>query len=122
MSMDTIYTFDLKKLDFIDGDFKDSDHFSDLIYDGEGSAELEYQWMSFQPERCDFEVCIEYALSLRGGFDECPGDYWTPPSYGFYLDEATISLCRILIDDIETCVSKDVENFFAGLVENKINI
>jgi hypothetical protein len=122
MSMDTIYTFDLEKLDFIDGDFKDSDHFSDLIYDGEGSAELEYQWMSFQPEGCDFEVCIEYALSLRGGFDECPGDYWTPPSHDFYLDEATISVCRILIDDIETCFSKDVENFFAGLVENKINI
>ena len=122
MSLDTTYAFELDKMTFVDGDYKDSDDFSDLIYEGEGSAELEYQWMSFQPEGCDFEVCVEYALSLRGGFDDCPGDYWTPPSCDFYLDEAEVSVCKILIDDIEACVSKDVENFFAGLIEKKINI
>jgi hypothetical protein len=122
MSLDTIYSFALDRMEFIDGDYKDSECFSDLIYEGEGSAELEYQWMTFQPEGCGFEVCVEYTLSLRGGFDECPGDYWTPPSCDFYLDEAEISVSKILIDDIEACVSKDVETFFARLVENKINI
>lgn len=122
MSLDTTYAFELDKMTFVDGDYKDSDDFSDLIYEGEGSAELDYQWMSFQPEGCDFDVCVEYTLSLRGGFDECPGDYWTPPSCDFYLDEAEVSVSKILIDDIEACVSKDVENFFAGLIEKKINI
>jgi hypothetical protein len=121
MGLDTEYAFELDKMTFLDGDYKDSDDFSDLVYEGEGSAELE-QWMAFQPEGCDFEVCIEYSLSLRGGFDSCPGDYWTPPSCDFYLDEAEVSVFRILVDDIEACVSKDVENFFAGLIEKKINI
>ncbi len=122
MSLDTTYAFEIDRLTFVDGDYKDSDDFSDLIYEGEGSAELENQWMAFQPEGCDFDVFVEYTLSLSGSFDYCPGDYWTPPACDFNLDSAEVSVSKILIDDIEACVSKDVEIFFAGLIEKKINI
>jgi hypothetical protein len=122
MSLDRIYTFDLTELQFLDGDFKDSDSFEDLIYEGDGSSELEFEWISFNLPGEDFEVVVEYTLSLSGTFTNCPGDYWTPPSCDFDLDEANVIVTKILIDDIESCVSKDVENFFVGLVEKKIGI
>jgi len=121
MSLDTIYSFELEKMEFVDGDYKDSEDFSALVDEGDGSAEID-QWMSFQPEGSDFEICVEYSLIVRGGFDYCPGDYWTPPACDFYLDEAEISISKIYIDDIEASVSDEVDRFFAGLIEKKINI
>jgi hypothetical protein len=59
---------------------------------------------------------------LSGYFDECPGDYWTPPASDFCLDEATVSINRFLIDDVEVELSKEMERFLEGMVEKQIGM
>ena len=123
MSLDQTYTIDFNNLTFTDGDFKKYDDFSDLIYENEGSVCREEEWISFSPAGND-DVCIviEYTLELSGYFDECPGDYWTPPASDFCLDEATVSINRFLIDDVEVEMSKEMERFLEGMVEKKIGM
>jgi hypothetical protein len=123
MSLDQTYTIDFNNLSFYDGDFKKSDDFSDLIYENEGSVCLEEEWISFNPVgNDDVNITIEYSLELRGYFDECPGDYWTPPACDFCLDEATVSINRFLIDDVEVELSSEIEKILECLVENKIGM
>ncbi len=123
MNLDQTYTIDFNNLSFYDGDFKKYDDFSDLIYENEGSVCLEEEWISFNPVgNDDINITIEYSLELRGYFDECPGDYWTPPACDFCLDEATVSINRFLIDDVEVELFSEIENFLTTLVENKIGM
>jgi|LauGreDrversion4_2_1035121.scaffolds.fasta_scaffold02735_18 hypothetical protein len=123
MSLDQTYTIDFNNLSFYDGDFKKSDDFSDLIYENEGSVCLEEEWISFIPVgNDDVNITVEYSLELRGYFDECPGDYWTPPACDFCLDEATVSINRFFIDDVEVELFSEIEKILMTLVENKIGI
>jgi hypothetical protein len=123
MSLDQTYTIDFNNLSFYDGDFKKSDDFSDLIYENEGSVCLEEEWISFSPVgNDDVNITVEYSLELRGYFDECPGDYWTPPACDFCLDEATVSINRFFIDDVEVELFSEIEKILMTLVENKIGI
>jgi hypothetical protein len=59
---------------------------------------------------------------LSGYFDECTGDYWTPPASDFCLDEAVVSINRFLIDDVEVELSKEMERFLEGMVEKQIGM
>lgn len=123
MNLDQTYTIDFNNLSFYDGDFKKYDDFSDLIYENEGSVCLEEEWISFNPVgNDDVNITIEYSLELRGYFDECPGDYWTPPACDFCLDEATVSINRFFIDDVEVELFSEIEKFLTTLVENKIGM
>lgn len=123
MSLDQTYTIDFNNLSFYDGDFKKSEDFSELIYENDGSVCREEEWISYNPTgNDDVFITIEYTLDLSGSFDECPGDYWTPAASDFCLDEATVSINRFLIDDIEVELSKEMERFLEGMVEKKIGM
>jgi hypothetical protein len=123
MNLDQTYTIDFNNLSFYDGDFTKYEDFSEVISDRGGSVCLDEEWISFNPVGND-DVCIviEYTLDLSGYFDECPGDYWTPPASDFCLDEAEVSINRFLIDDFEVEMSKEMETFLKGIVENKIGM
>jgi hypothetical protein len=123
MSLDQTYTIDFNNLSFYDGDFKKSEDFSELIYENDGSVCREEEWICYNPTgNDDVFITIEYTLNLSGYFDECPGDYWTPPASDFCLDEATVSINRFLIDDVEVELSKEMERFLEGMVEKKIGM
>ena len=123
MSLDQTYTIDFNNLTFTDGDFTKYEDFSDVIYEKGGTVCLDEEWISFNLAGND-DVCIviEYTLELSGYFDECPGDYWTPPASDFCLDESTVSINRFLIDDIEVELSKEMERFLEGMVEKQIGM
>jgi hypothetical protein len=123
MSLDQTYTIDFNNLSFYDGDFTKYEGFREVISDRGGSVCLDEEWISFNPAGND-DVCIviEYTLNLSGYFDECPGDYWTPPASDFCLDEAEVSISRFLIDDIEVEISSEMERFLEGIVEKQIGM
>lgn len=123
MTLDQTYTIDFSNLTFSDGDFKKYDDFSDLIYENEGSVCLEDQWISYNPAgNEDVCVVVEYTLEVDGYFDECPGDYWTPPSCDFELSDASVTISRFLIDDYEVELSPEMEKFLQAMVEKKIGM
>jgi hypothetical protein len=123
MNLEQTYTIDFNNLVFSDGDFKKCDKFPDLILENEGSVSLDEEWISFNPVgNEDVFVVIEYSLNLCGYFDECPGDYWTPPASDFCLDEAVVSINRFLIDDVEVEMSSEMERLLETIVEKKIGM
>ncbi len=123
MTLDQTYTIDFGNLEFTDGDFKKYDDFSDLIYENEGSVCLEDQWISYAPAgNEDVCVVVEYTLEVDGYFDECPGDYWTPPACDFCLNDATVSINRFLIDDFDVELSSEMKGFLQSLVEKQIGM
>lgn len=123
MTLDQTYTIDFSNLTFSDGDFKKYDDFSDLVYENEGSVCLEDQWISYNPAgNEDVYVAVEYTLEVDGYFDECPGDYWTPGSCDFVLNDAAVTITKFLIDDYEVELSKEMEKFLQAMVEKKIGM
>jgi len=123
MNLDQTYTIDFNNLSFYDGDFTKSECFGEAIHEKGGSVCLDEEWISYNPAgNDDVFITIEYTLNLSGYFDECPGDYWTPPASDFCLDEAVVSINRFLIDDVEVELSKEMERFLEGMVEKKIEM
>lgn len=123
MNLDQTYTIDFNNLSFYDGDFTKSEDFSDVIYEKGGSVCKDEEWICYNPNgNDDVYITIEYSLDLSGHFDVCDGDYWTPGSSDFCLEEAVVSINRFLIDDIEVELSKEMKIFLEGLVEKKIGM
>jgi hypothetical protein len=121
MNLDQTYTIDFNNLSFYDGDFTKYEDFSEVLSDKSRVTSVEF--ICYNPTgNDDVFITIEYTLNLSGYFDECPGDYWTPPASDFCLDEATVSINRFLIDDVEVELSKEMERFLEGMVEKQIGM
>jgi hypothetical protein len=118
--LDKTYEIDFGRLSLADRDCSLYKEFSELIYEGNGSATLEEEWISFKSG--DTMVTIEYILGLNGYFDECPGDYWTPPSSDFCLESANVEIRKLFIDDIEAEISPELEQILNSIVEKNIGI
>ena len=118
--LDKTYEIDFGRLSLVDRDCRLYKEFSELIYEGKGSATLEEEWISFKSG--DSIVTIEYLLDLSGYFDECPGDYWTPPSSDFCLESANVEIRNLFIDDIEAEISPELEEILSHIVEKNIGM
>lgn len=122
MMLEQTYEIDFGQLAFKDGDFRNYKDFSELVYANNGSACLEEEWITYIPKGTDSIISIEYTLDVSGYFDECPGDYWTPPCSEFCLEEAAVSINRFFIDDFEVELSAEMEKILLGIVEQKVGI
>jgi len=122
MNLDKTYAIDFNSLSFLDGDFKRNDDFCDIVREG-GCASFDDQWIAYEVPGCeDLSVVVEYSLEIDGYFDECTGDYWTPPACDFILNDAEVRINRFLIDDFETEISPEIAAFLKGMVEKTIGI
>ena len=119
--MTTVNNIDFLNLVFVDGDFTKSSDFGDVIYDKEGSS-CEEKFACFtESHNDDTEVFVEFEQEIRGYFDECPGDHWTPGSSSTKVTCDEIHIFKVKIDFVEVEFTKELENVLKSLIRKQID-
>jgi hypothetical protein len=90
----------INNLKFVDGNFINSNDFTDMIYDNEGSFTEKEQSMSFDAN--DKEIIVNYELYVSGSINEESGDYWTPGSCEVDVTEVDVTISEVFIDGLLT--------------------
>jgi hypothetical protein len=125
MEIGTIIEIDFSNLEdnFYDGDYYSYDDFGELIDRYEGSVELD-QWLAYNISDEDNEIIlnINYYLEVRGYYDYCPGDYWTPPDCSLEITETKVSIVDFTINDEMVDLDMDLEEQLTIVVEKKIGV
>ena len=113
-----IQNVDLSKMNYFDGEFIPVNQYNDYIDEDTTSVCEEF---SLYIETED-EVCIEvkFEQSFSGYIDGCPGDDWTPASWGTHIEDENIVVFDLLIDGVSFEMSDEIEKFLTDLVKNKI--
>ncbi len=100
------YSVNPSNFKLIDGDYKKSEDWYELIDDEDSSFTREEEMMIF--DCLGIEVVVYYTLSVDARVDYDPGDYWTPPCCDVDIISEEITINSVYIDDYELELTKDI--------------
>jgi hypothetical protein len=109
-------TFNPKFTNLVDGDFiKNNEIYDKVCEDGSFSIE---QYMSFKCE--NFDIVVNYEITVDGKTFYDKGDYWTPPSYDVDINSIDITIVNVFIDDYEVELNSDLKKVFENLISENL--
>ncbi len=101
------YSMNINELKLIDGEYKKSEDWCELIDDEDSSFTREEEMMVF--DCFGVEVVVWYTLSVQARVDYDPGDYWTPPYSDVDIISDDITIDSLYVDEYEVELTKDIK-------------
>lgn len=101
------YSINPVNFKFIEGDYKKSEDWYELIDDEDSSFTREEEMMVF--DCCGIEVVVWYTLSVDARVSYDPGDYWTPPSGDVDIISEDITIDSVFVDEWEVELTQDIK-------------
>lgn len=101
-----IYSLNFNKMTLQDGDFIKYDDWFDKIYE-DGGFTNDYQYMIFNSN--GVEIVVDFQLIVSGSIIRDNGDYYTPPSVDVDIDEYTVNITGLHVDEWEVSLNRDLE-------------